>query len=84
MPIRKEVKMKSPEELVIQLAVMITLGAILYYITKGIVRSMIKEIVDSVNNLLDKRAEEREKIRKLKYGKKKDENQQRRQGDIYQ
>ena len=76
--------MKSPEELVIQLAVMITLGAILYYITKGIVRSMIKEIVDSVNNLLDKRAEEREKIRKLKYGKKKDENQQRRQGDIYQ
>jgi hypothetical protein len=76
--------MKSPEELVVHLVAMVTLGVILYYGLRSFARSVAELVVNAVNDLLDERAKEREKIRKLKYGKKKDENQQRRQGDIYQ
>lgn len=57
-------------EILISVVSFIILGFVYYRIIKGVANEVSNQTVMKLNKLLDDRAAERERIRKLKYGKK--------------
>lgn len=57
-------------EILISVVSFIILAFVYYRIIKGVANEVSNQTVTKLNKLLDDRAAERERIRKLKYGKK--------------